>query len=142
MRTKYRIIVAAASSLAMLAMAPAAALATETKPAGWGFCGTTDATWSTSTQGRSGTVTVTGDCAIKANWRVDIYVNGEWWATSSGKVNVSEGHQLRTAVPTMPKPNDKRGNYTYAKITYTSGATWKNVWEEDLGYLPCKGCTT
>jgi hypothetical protein len=137
-----KVVVSAVSGLAMVAITPPAALAGETKTEGWGFCGSTSASWSTSTQGRSGTVIVTGDCAIKANWRIDVYVNGEWWATSSGKVNVGDGHKIRTAVPTMPKPNDKRGNYTYAKITYTSGATWKNIWEEDLGYLPCKGCTS
>jgi hypothetical protein len=142
MRTKKRAIATVVTGLALLAVAPAVASATGTTTEGWGFCGTTDAAWSTSTQGRSGTVTVTGDCTIKANWRIDVYVNGEWWATSSGKVNVSENHKIRTVVPTMPKPNDKRGNYTYAKITYTAGASWKNVWEEDLGYLPCKGCTS
>jgi hypothetical protein len=36
--------------------------------------------------------------------------------------------------------DDKRGNYTWAKITYTAG-DWTNIYEEDLGYLPCEGCT-
>ncbi|ONI77456.1 hypothetical protein BWI15_02775 [Kribbella sp. ALI-6-A] len=141
MHTTAKTFVSTLTGLAMLVLAPGIAPANAAS-AGWDFCGTTGADWSTSTQGRSGTVTVTGDCAIKANWRIDVYVNGEYWATSSGSVNVSEGHQLRTSVPTMPKPNDKRGNYTYAKITYSAGQTWKNVHEEDLGYLPCKGCTT
>jgi hypothetical protein len=141
MHRNSKAVVCAVTGLAMLAVAPAAALATDTNTEDWNYCGSTAASWSTSTQGRSGTVTVTGECNINANWRMDVYVNGEWWVYSTGKVKVGN-HTIRTVAPSMPKPNDKRGNYTYAKITYTAGQTWKNVWEEDLGYLPCKGCTS
>jgi len=135
-RTK-RAIVSTLTSLALFAIAPGAAMAGDTD---WSFCGSTSAMWSTSTAGRSGTVIVTGDCTVaKANWRMDVYVNGEWWATSQGSVKVGT-HTIRTYAQKMPKPNDRRGNYTWAKITYTSG-DWTNVYEEDLGYLPCKGCT-
>jgi hypothetical protein len=138
MRSIKRSIVATLTGLALLAIAPGAATAGST---GWEFCGSTGATWSTSTAGRSGTVIVTGDCTVaKANWRIDVYVNGEWWAYSQGAVKVGT-HTIRTYAQKMPKPNDKRGNYTWAKITYTYGANWENVYEEDLGYLPCKGCT-
>lgn len=139
--SRAKMFAATMTGLAVLTLTPAAASASEANTEDWNFCGSTSASWSTSTQGRSGTVTVSGECAIKANWRIDVYVNGEWWVYSTGKVNVGT-HTIRTVAPSMPKPNDKRGNYTWAKITYTSGATWKNEWEEDLGYLPCKGCTS
>ncbi|TWD72498.1 hypothetical protein FB561_7490 [Kribbella amoyensis] len=137
MRRTERTIITTLTGLSMLAIGPGIASAATQ---GWDFCGSTGATWSTSTAGRSGTVTVTGDCAtVNANWRMDVYVNGEWWVYSQGTVK-SGTHTIRTKAPSMPKPNDKRGNYTYAKITYTYG-NWKNVYEEDLGYLPCTGCT-
>jgi len=142
MHATKKTIVSAVTGLALLAVAPTTALAGPTKTDGWTFCGSSDANWTTSTQGRSGTVTVTGECTVaKANWRLDVYVNGEWWVYSTGSVKAGT-HTLKVVAPSMPKPNDKRGNYTYAKITYTAGQTWKNVYEEDLGYLPCKGCTS
>jgi hypothetical protein len=139
MQSMKRAAVAAAVASLLLFVAPGTAFASGT---GWNFCGSTSSSWSTSTAGRSGTVTVTGECTTaSANWRMDVYVNGEWWAYSEGSVKTGT-HTIHTAVPTMPKPNDRRGNYTWAKITYTYGASLTNVYEEDLGYLPCTGCTS
>ncbi|MFF0270528.1 hypothetical protein [Kribbella sp. NPDC004536] len=141
MRTTKRVAVAAltgTTGLALLMVAPGTAMAGSSE---WNFCGSTGANWTTSTAGRSGTVVVTGDCTVsKANWRMDVYVNGDWWASSQGSVKAGT-HTIKTYAQKMPKPNDKRGNYTWVKITYTSGASWTNVYEEDLGYLPCRGCT-
>ncbi|WP_133985425.1 hypothetical protein [Kribbella voronezhensis] len=140
MHTTKRFIIATLTGLALMAVAPGVGVAGGTDVSGTEFCGSTGAAWQTSTAGRSGTVVVTGECAtVKAHWRMDVYVNGEWWVYSEGNVKTGT-HTIKTSAPSMPKPNDRRGNYTYAKITYTYG-NWKNVYEEDLGYLPCKGCT-
>lgn len=107
------------------------------------FCQTLGSSWATSTQGRSGTITVKGRCEVsKSNYEADVYVNGEFWARSSGTVSgVGSGeHNIKVNVPSMPKPNDRRGNYTWVLVKYSSGASFKIEWEEELGYLPCTGC--
>ncbi|ATO14348.1 hypothetical protein CO540_11430 [Micromonospora sp. WMMA2032] len=107
------------------------------------FCQTLGSSWSTSTQGRSGTVTVNGRCDVsRADYQADMYVNGEFWVRKTGSVSgVGDGgHTITLDVPTMPAPNDSRGNFAWVKVSYTSGATFANAWEEELGYLPCTGC--
>jgi hypothetical protein len=41
----------------------------------------------------------------------------------------------------MPKPNDRRGNYVWAKVPYKAGDLWENTYREELGWFPCKTCT-
>ncbi|MGC4870139.1 hypothetical protein ACLQ3B_32390 [Micromonospora sp. DT53] len=107
------------------------------------FCQTLGSSWSTPDQGRSGTVTVDGRCEVsKSDYQADLYVNGEFWSRKTGSVSgTGDGeHRITIGVPTMPTPNDSRGNYAWVEVTYTSGASFKISWEEELGYLPCTGC--
>lgn len=103
------------------------------------FCGTTSGKWSSSTAGRSGTVTITGVCQTPATTRLDMYVNGEWWVYTTGSVKVGN-HSIKVSAPWMPKPNDRRGNYVWVKVTY-GYAGQKNIYEQEIGWIPCPTCT-
>ena len=137
--TRLRLVLAAACAVLLPAAAAPTATATETQD----FCWNLDSSWSSTTQGRSGQVSVVAHCEARADsWRIDVYVNGEWWALGTGgKIPGTGNHQLTVNVPSMPKPNDKRGNFVWAKVTYKAGATWVNVYEEELGWIPCRSCT-
>jgi hypothetical protein len=107
------------------------------------FCWNADASWSSSTGNRSGKVSILAHCEARADsWRIDVYVNGEWWALGTGGRIPGVGeHWITVDVPRMPKPNDRRGNYVWAKVTYKAGDLWENELREELGWFPCKTCT-
>lgn len=107
------------------------------------FCWDADANFSPNDGGRSGKVSVLAHCEAQADsWRIDVYVNGEWWALGTGgKIPGVGEHWLTVDVPRMPKPNDRRGNYVWAKVTYKAGDTWENIYREELGWFPCRSCS-
>lgn len=146
---KLAAIAMAAGSLLAIGSAPtqAAAVVTDadaiyTPASDYIFCGTLSGSWSTSTKGRTGTVTIGGTCELKpVSWQLDMYVNGEFWARSQGSTTKTGYHAIKVYAPSMPRPNDKRGNYTWVKVTYKYGK-WTNVYEQEIGWLACTGCTS
>ncbi|GAA1562449.1 hypothetical protein [Kribbella lupini] len=134
-----RTLLALAGSVVLLAGFVPGAAATPTMD----FCWDMDANFTPAGGGQRGRVNVLAHCEARADsWRIDVYVNGEWWAVGSGgKIPGVREHWLGVDVPSMPKPNDKRGNYVWAKVTYKAGDTWENSYREELGWFPCKSCT-
>ena len=141
---RFRRALTATAGAAILACLPATATAEPrpTRPA-QDFCWDADANFTPAAGGTRGRVNVLAHCEATADhWRVDVYVNGEWWSYASGlKIKGAGEHWIGVDVPRMPKPNDKRGNFVWAKVTYNLGATWENVYREELGWFPCKTCT-
>ncbi|TCC22135.1 hypothetical protein [Kribbella speibonae] len=140
---RIRTLVTMIAGTVLLATLPATASA-EPRPTGQSqdFCWDADANFAPAGGGTHGRANVLAHCEAQAqSWRIDVYVNGEWWAYSTGgKIKGYGEYWLGVDVPRMPKPNDKRGNFVWAKVTYKLG-TWENVYREELGWFPCKTCT-
>ncbi|MFI5733725.1 hypothetical protein ACIA49_26655 [Kribbella sp. NPDC051587] len=134
-----RRIVSLLAGTALLAGLPAVANAGPAQD----FCFDADANFTPAAGGTKGRVNILARCeAMAESWRLDVYVNGEWWeSTTGGKISAVREHWIGVDVPTMPKPNDRRGNFVWAKVTYKTGS-WENTYREELGWFPCKTCTT
>lgn len=142
MNTTRRFLATAAATV-LLAAVPAAATAEPrpTRPT-QDFCWDADANFASADGGTHGRANVLAHCEATAeSWRIDVYVNGEWWSYGTGKKIPGIGERwIGVDVPRMPKPNDKRGNFVWVKVFYKLG-TWENTYREELGWFPCKACT-
>jgi hypothetical protein len=141
--TRFRRLGTMIAGAALLAALPMTATA-EPRPTQQNddFCFDADANFAPAAGGTRGRANVLAHCEARADsWRIDVYVNGEWWAYGTGgKLPGIGEHWIGVDVPRMPKPNDKRGNYVWAKVTYKAGDFWENTYREELGWFPCKTC--